>query len=171
MELLRKNGREFSVSFSAAPLGSSRGVIILRDISAELRRAEEGRVENERLSALAEASPLPHVLFCGRKLVHANAAFRKTFSWVDVSSGEATLREFLGKENASLARELSATEPADGELSGVVRDQITLTSPEGERHAYALSASRTPWNGKSSWYLTLSDVTARNAALESLRES
>jgi PAS domain S-box-containing protein len=171
MELLRKNGREFSISFSAAPLGSSRGVIILRDISVELRRVEEARVENERLSALAEASPIPQVMFCGRRLVHANAAFRKTFSWVDASSGEVTLREFLGKENASLARELSATEPADGDLSGVARDQITLTAPEGERRAYTLSASRTLWMGKGSWYLTLSDVTARNAALQSLRES
>ncbi|HEX7571899.1 MAG TPA: PAS domain S-box protein, partial [Bacteroidota bacterium] len=145
--------------------------IILRDISGELRRVEEVRVENERLSALAEASPLPQVMFCGRKLVHANAAFRKAFSWVDVSSGEVTLREFLGKENASLVRDLSAAESADAEPSGAAHDQITLKTPEGEHREFALSASRTLWNGKGSWYLTLSDVTARNAALKSLRES
>ena len=171
LELLRKNGRQFSASYSAAALGSSRGVIILRDISGELRRLEDVRGDRERLSALAEASPLPQVLFCGRKLVYANAAFRKAFSWVDVSSGELTLREFLGKENASLVRDLSATEAAAAEPSGVARDQITLKAPEGERREFALSASRTLWNGKGSWYLTLSDVTARSAALQSLRES
>lgn len=171
LELLRKNGRQLSASFSAAALGSSRGVIILRDISGELRRVGEIRVENERLSALAEASPLSQVVFCGRKLVHANAAFRRAFSWVDAASGEATLREFLGKENASLVRDLSAAESPEAEFSGAAHDQITLKTPDGERREFALSASRTLWNGKVAWYLTLSDVTARNAALRLLRES
>ena len=171
LELIKRNGRPFPASFSAGVLGSSRGVIIFRDTSGEQRHLGEIQAENEQLSALAEASPLPQVMLCGRKLVYANAAFRKAFSWIDASSGELTLREFLGKENASVVRDLSAAETADAELSGEFHEQIALKRPDGERREFALSASRTAWNGKAAWYLTLTDVTARNAALHELRES
>ena len=171
LELVRKNGRHFSASFASAVLGPSRGAIILRDTSVEQRRIEEILGDRERFSALAEASPLPQVVFCGRKLVHANAAFRKTFSWVDSSSGEVTLRDFLGRENASVIGDLSAAETPDAASGGAVHGQILLKTPDGERREFSLSASRTAWNGKDAWYLTLSDVTAHNAALQSLRES
>ena len=136
-------------------------MIIFRDTSGEQRHLGEIQAENEQLSALAEASPLPQVMLCGRKLVYANAAFRKAFSWIDASSGELTLREFLGKENASVVRDLSAAETADAELSGEFHEQIALKRPDGERREFALSASRTAWNGKEAWYITLSDVTDR----------
>ncbi len=171
LDLLRKNGRRFTAAFAASFIGSSRGVLLLRDISGDVRRTGELEKERDRLSALAEGSPYPQVLASARKLVHANGAFRKAFPWIDIASGEHTLRDFLGKENAALVRDLSGSDPAGAESPAVVREQVVIRTPEGERREYALSASRTVWNGKEAWYLTLSDVTAVNAAVHSLRES
>jgi PAS domain S-box-containing protein len=171
LELLKKSGRVIPAYFSAAPLGAGRAVLILRDISAERRRAEELQDERERTSALAEASPVPQVVFSGKKLVHANAAFRKSFSWVNSSPGEVTLKEFLGKENGPLLRELSGADSASAETAGLVHEQVVIKTPEGERREYALTATRTGWNGKAGVYLTLSDVTSQSEALHTLRES
>ena len=171
LELLRKNGRRFTASFTASFIGASRGALFLRDISGELRRIGEIQKDRDRLSTLAECSPHPQVLSSARKLVHANRAFRRAFPWIDIGSGEHALRDFLGKENAALVRDLSASEPAGAESPAVVREQVVIRTPEGERREYALSASRTAWNGKEAWYITLSDVTAINAAVHSLRES
>ncbi len=168
--LIRKNGREFKGTFSAAPLGSSRAILILRDVSADARRLEEIRDDRERLSALADASAIPHVVVAGKKIVHANAAFRNACSWLDVSAGEVTLRDLFGKENAPLVRDLSSPE-AGSSGSTVVREEVVIRSPEGARSEYALVGSRTSWNARPAWYLSLTDVTSRNAALHALRES
>ncbi|HMK38497.1 MAG TPA: PAS domain S-box protein, partial [Bacteroidota bacterium] len=171
LEVLRKNGRQFSAYFSAAHLGPGRGVVILRDTTTERRRLEEFHDDRKRLTALAEASPLPGVLFSGRRLVHANRAFRQTFSWIDASSGEVTLRDFLGKENSPLARDLAASEASGSDSAAAVHDRVAIWNPRGERREFTLFASRTFWNGKNAWYLTLADVTAESAALQKLRES
>ena len=169
LEILRKNGRRFTASFAASSLGTSRAVAIIRDVTADIRGMEEIAGERERLSALAEGSPFPQAVFSGRKLVHANPAFRRAFSWIDPSPGDVTLRDFLGRENATLVRNLSAT--PGGEFTGAEQDQVVLRTPEGNRREYSLSASRTLWGGKDAWFLTLTDVTERNAALQALHES
>ncbi len=171
IELVKKSGRLLPVFFSAASLGTSRAVVILRDITGEMRRSEELKDDRDRASALAEASPVPQVLFSGKRLIHTNAAFRKAFSWINSSPGEVTLREFLGKENVSVLRDLTGTDSVSAESAGLFHDQIVLKTPEGERREYALTAARTGWNGKAGLYITLSDVTAQNAALVALRES
>ena len=76
IEVVKKNGRVSPVKFSVALLGSSRCVAVLHDLSAERRKEEETRREIAQLRPLAEGSPIPHALFAGRKLVHANGAFR-----------------------------------------------------------------------------------------------
>ncbi|HTY58124.1 MAG TPA: PAS domain S-box protein, partial [Bacteroidota bacterium] len=171
LDLVKKNGRTFRAAFSAAPLLASRGVIILRDVSLDQRRSEEMREESQRLSGLVESSPVPHVVVASKKLVYANAAFRAAFSWLDVAAGEVTLRDFLGKENAPLARDILAAEISSGDAPASFREEIALKTPEGERREYALIASGTSWNGKHAWYMSLSDVTTRNTAVHALRES
>jgi len=168
IELVKKNGRPLPVSFSAVQLGSSRCMLVMRDASADKKRAEEAAREIVRLTSLAAGSPIPHALVAARKLVRANDAFRTAFPWIDVSTGEVTLREFLGKENIPLARDLTR---ADGESPAAVRGDVVIRTPEGDRREFALIALRTSWDDGPAWYLTLEDVTAKNAALRSLHES
>ena len=168
LELLKKSGRPTPVTFSVVVLGSSRCVAALNDVSVERRKGVETRREIGQLTTLTAASPIPHALFAGRKLAWANDAFHKTFPRAGVPGSEMTLREFLGKENAPLARDLMRP---DGESPGTVRAEVVIRGEEGDRREFSLIAVRAAWDGAAAWYMTLDDVTSRNAALRALHES
>ncbi|HTO93348.1 MAG TPA: PAS domain S-box protein, partial [Bacteroidota bacterium] len=168
LDLVGKNGRMVRVSYSLAVLGASRCLAVLRDVSAARKRSDETSRDLARLTSLAMGSPLPHAVFAGRKLVRANDAFRAAFPWTDVTGAEVTLNGFLGKENAALARDLVRPDP---DAPGTVRADVTIKDPEGARREFALTGTRTAWDGAGAWYITLDDVTTRNNALRALHES
>jgi len=169
LELRRRSGRTFVAAISASVMADRRAVVILRDISDGYRVRKELRAAGGRLTAIADGSPLPQVIFAGRKLVFANRMFRTVFNWVDTLSGDLTIRDFFGKKNTAAMKLLTGSDgaaPAEAYETDAV-----FETPSGNRLEVIVSASRTLWEEKDAWHFSFTDVTARNDAVRGLRES
>jgi PAS domain S-box-containing protein len=165
LELRRKSGRTFMAHVSASILGGSRALVILRDLSDEVRLHRDDRMAMTRLAAVTEASAVPQCIVAGKKLVYANRVFSATFS--ANAAATAPARDFFGKRNASFLKSLSSAEEAgqatcEGEVSFGDGDDL---------REFLVTAAQTLWEERNGWHLSLTDVTRRNAAVRSLRSS
>ncbi|HUI64556.1 MAG TPA: PAS domain S-box protein, partial [Bacteroidota bacterium] len=169
--LRRKSGRVFNAAFSASALAGGKAVIIFRDVTDEIERAEKLRQSQDEFRRIADGAPNPNALFGARRMLFSNAAFRMLFPAAGGGSEEPTIKSVFGSANAHFARRVSDLTRPDSAGSPPESEEADLALPNGERRTFALRFVETSWEGNPALHLILTDVTERNSALRALRES
>jgi PAS domain S-box-containing protein len=172
--LLSKNGKEFDIEDSAAPILTNSGeafgvVLVFRDIT-ESKRAEQALRQSEaRYHLLFDSNPHPVWVYDSETLgildVNHSAVLNYGYSREEFLS--LTIKDIRPPEDVPALLESAVKAPPDVEAAGVWRH----CKKDGTLIDVEITSHPLVYGGKNARLVVATDVTTRKKAEEALRQS
>ena len=172
--LLSKNGKEFDIEDSAAPILANSGeafgvVLVFRDIT-ESKRAEEALRQSEaRYHLLFDSNPHPVWVYDLQSLgildVNHSAVLNYGYSREEFLS--LTIKDIRPPEDVPALLESTVKAPPDVDATGVWRH----CKKDGTLIDVEITSHHLVYSGKNARLVVATDITIRKKAEEALRQS
>lgn len=171
--LLSKNGKEFDIEDSAAPITTEDGaelgvVLVFRDITGQKEAEEETRQSEERYRLLFDSNPHPVWVYDMNTLqiLDVNPSAVQNYGYLREEFLSLTIKDIRPAEDIPALVE-NTTNTAEIQFAGVWKHRKkngTLIYAEITSHSII-------YNGRQARLVVATDVTGRMQAEEALRES